>query len=406
MDSSVLTFLREVLEKNHIRTVCVSPMERAAVLFDRALLEICHRNDVEDMTVGDYLGKIESVTRYTVTDRSRISFVYMALPNREDDHILVIGPYLSAHVTEEEILEMGEMLGVRPSKLKLLEKYYFDLPVMQEHDRLYSILDTFCEQIWSRPSFAIVNKGVHEDYPASPIHDISKDGNDEDILLNISVMEKRYAFENELIRAVTLGQQHKESILSISFHDQMFEHRAKDPVRNAKNYSIIMNTLLRKAAEQGGVHPLYIDRVSSRFAFKIEQVESLRENAELMKQMFTAYCRLVYHHSMKQYSPIVKKTVLIIDSDLSAELTTHMIAEQIGVTPQYLSTLFRKEVGLTVTEFIRDRRMKHAMYLLSTTKLQIQTVAAHCGIMDVQYFSKMFKKHVGKSPKDYRDTAK
>jgi len=225
-------------------------------------------------------------------------------------------------------------------------------------------------------------------------------------LLNISVMEKRYAFENELIRAVTLGQQHKESILSISFHDQMFEHRAKDPVRNAKNYSIIMNTLLRKAAEQGGVHPLYIDRVSSRFAFKIEQVESLRENAELMKQMFTAYCRLVYHHSMKQYSPIVKKTVLIIDSDLSAELTTHMIAEQIGVTPQYLSTLFRKEVGLTVTEFIRDRRMKHAMYLLSTTKLQIQTVAAHCGIMDVQYFSKMFKKHVGKSPKDYRDTAK
>lgn len=72
----------------------------------------------------------------------------------------------------------------------------------------------------------------------------------------------------------------------------------------------------------------------------------------------------------------------------------------------YLSTVFSKETGKTVTEYIREKRMKHAAFLLSTTHLQIQTVALHCGIMDVQYFSKTFKKFMGKTPKEYRESTK
>ena len=44
------------------------------------------------------------------------------------------------------------------------------------------------------------------------------------------------------------------------------------------------------------------------------------------------------------------------------------------------------------------------MRLLATTKLQIQTIAQHCGILDVHYFSKVFKKSVGVTPKQYRET--
>jgi YesN/AraC family two-component response regulator len=227
----------------------------------------------------------------------------------------------------------------------------------------------------------------------------------EEIEANIKMMEKRYSFENEMIRAVSLGQQHKSTVLISQLNQQLFEKRVADPLRNAKNYCIIMNTLLRKAAEQGGVHPIYIDKESSQFAMKIELLSTPQASAELMAEMFSSYCRLVYKHSAKKLSPIVKKTVLLIDSDISAELSLSGLAEKQGVSAGYLATAFKRETGKTVLGYINDKRMEHAMYLLGTTSLQIQTVALHCGIMDVQYFSKMFKKKTGKTPKEYRETA-
>jgi YesN/AraC family two-component response regulator len=167
-----------------------------------------------------------------------------------------------------------------------------------------------------------------------------------------------------------------------------------------------MNTLLRKAAENGGVHPVYLDRVSSEFATKIERLTSLSENTSLMLEMFRSYCRLVRKHSLNTYSILVQKTVLLIDSDLAASLSLSSLAEAQGVSAGYLATVFKRETGKTVSEYIRDKRVKHAQHLLSTTRLQIQTVALHCGIVDVHYFSKIFKKLTGKTPKEYRETSK
>jgi YesN/AraC family two-component response regulator len=50
--------------------------------------------------------------------------------------------------------------------------------------------------------------------------------------------------------------------------------------------------------------------------------------------------------------------------------------------------------------------MEYAKYILSTSSMQIQNVALHCGILDVQYFSKLFKKHTGKTPTEFRESAK
>ena len=99
-------------------------------------------------------------------------------------------------------------------------------------------------------------------------------------------MERRYAFENEMIRAVEQGQLHVQSRLLSAFSQDFLEKRAADPLRNAQNYAIIMNTLLRKAAERGGVHPVYLDRLSSAFALRIEALSTLQDNASLMQEMF------------------------------------------------------------------------------------------------------------------------
>ena len=125
-----------------------------------------------------------------------------------------------------------------------------------------------------------------------------------------------------------------------------------------------------------------------------------------MQEMFSSYCRIVRKHSAKKYSPIVRKIVMMIDYDISVELSPGTLAEKQSISPGYLAAIFKKETGKTVSEYIRDKRMNYAMHLLSTTNLQVQTVAAHCGIMDVQYFSKTFKKHTGETPTDYRKNSR
>ena len=85
-------------------------------------------------------------------------------------------------------------------------------------------------------------------------------------MANIREMEQRYAFENEMMYAVEHGQMQFEARFAAASYTAFFEKRASDPVRNAKNYAVIMNTLLRKAAERGGVHPIYLDQISSEYA--------------------------------------------------------------------------------------------------------------------------------------------
>lgn len=182
-----------------------------------------------------------------------------------------------------------------------------------------------------------------------------------------------------------------------------FEKRTADPIRNMQNYCIIMNTLLRKAVENGSVHPFYIDKLSSDFARKIEQVTTMDAVRKLQKEMVHKYCLLVKNHSMKGYSLLVQKVITTIDTDLTADLTLNVLAGKMNVNASYLSTLFKKETGSTLTDYVNEKRIQHGILLLHSTGLQIQTIASYCGIPDVNYFTKLFKKKVGKTPKEYRE---
>ncbi len=396
------SFLQDILTKCRVPVRVISPSEPAEILIAPCLRELTGMVPAPQTTVREYLGKIEPVTRYTFADVFRCRHICMLLLDGEEETLLLIGPYLEAPLSAKELLELGESMGIAPASQSYFEEYYASLSVISGNDCFFAVLDTFCERLWHSPAFAVVDVNQQTVLPFSPIHPLAKGDAAGDIAAKVALMETRYAFENDLIQAVARGQQHKTEILMAALEEHPFEMRTADPLRNAKNYSIIMNTLLRKAAETGGVHPFYIDRISSKFAERIENSTSLRESTDLMKEMFSAYCRLVYNHSIRRYSPLVQKTILTVDADLSADLTLHTLAARQDISPGYLSTLFKKETGKTVSEYVWEKRIHHADYLLKNTDLQIQTVASHCGVMDVQYFSKMFKKLVGKSPKEYR----
>ena len=401
-----LNLLCATFQKSHIRIELVTEAAVAAATLPE---------DVEaDLMLGNDARLWRSVLRqplqestvYKTTDEYRRTYLYLLLPEATEKTVLLIGPYFAEQLSQETLLELGEQNGLSPKMQKYVFEYFTSIPVLSETSLLLLMLESFCEHIWHTSSYAVIDVEMEPRAPVSLIHGKADSDRFDDNLVNMKVLEQRYDFENEMLQAVTKGQIHKEKQLLAAFSQDVLEMRTTSPLRNSKNYCIIMNTLLRKAAEQGGVHPVYLDRVSSEFAAKIEQMSLLSESSSLMREMFISYCRLVRKHSIKRYSPVVQKTVLLIDSDLSAPLTLSALAAAQGLSEGYLATVFKKETEKTVSEYVREKRMKHAAHLLTTTKLQIQTIALHCGIMDVQYFSKLFKKHTGKTPKEYRETSK
>lgn len=401
-----LELFRASLDKIRLHSAVVTLDSPVSEVIDEQMSLLFSSQIELSAPISDFVGNVEEKTIYKMTGALALSYIFLLLPDAPKGTVLFIGPYISRPLTAQRIFEIEEKNSLSPKLHKFVVDFFSSIPVVPSSSHIFLFLDALAERIWNGDTFSVVDVENDRTLPISPISDLSATDDPDGVLLNINIMERRYEYENELIRAVTLGQINKANALLNAFSTMSFEKRISDPIRNFKNYGIIMNTLLRKAAEAGGVHPVYLDSVSSSFAAKIEQTSSVTDGNALMHEMFRSYCRLVRKHSMKDYSPIVQKSIIFIDSNLSSSLSLSTIADAQNVSAGYLSTIFKRETGKTITEYIAERRVKHASHLLSTTHLQIQTIALHCGIMDVQYFSKVFKKLTGKTPKEYRDSLK
>ncbi len=119
--------------------------------------------------------------------------------------------------------------------------------------------------------------------------------------------------------------------------------------------------------------------------------------------MVKEYCLLVKKHSSNNYSLPVQRVITYIDTDLTADLSLKALSDSLNINPSYLSTLFKKEMGMTLTNYVNKKRIEHAVYLLSSTDMQIQNIAQYCGIPDVNYFTKIFKKVMNKTPSEFKE---
>lgn len=346
----------------------------------------------------------QSNTIYRIKNPLLCSYLLFRLPDTNPPVYAYIGPYSQEAVSQEDILKLAEKFQVGPGNLRQLEQFYHDLPVIPSENTILTILYTLGERMWgSMDNFSLqksTNFFVAEMDPVIPAPDAKTP---EEALLSMQILEKRYEVEHQLSQAISNGQLHKAEMYFEKLSNRQYEERASTHLRTLKNYGLAMNTVFRIAAENGAVHPLHIDNISARYAKRIEAVASEAECTSLMKEMVRKYCLLVKNHSLKGYSLLIRKVITRIDFDLTADLSLKTQAQLLNVNPSYLSTLFKKETGVTLTEYVNRKRIEHALLLLNSTNMQIQLVAQYCGIPDVNYFTKTFKKLVGKTPKEYRE---
>lgn len=391
-----------ILKRMRLAVHLLHPEDSLAVL-DGGLRGILGLQDDYDTAFQVALHWAHQQTIYKIVDQFMCHYIYFHLPDTEHPTAVVIGPYLTMDPTHEMLLEQSERLGLNPHHLKPQADFYASLPVFNDPSAILSIVNCLGEVIWGSPEafhMVDVNSEQFSSFPAWQPADAPIE--QEDILQQMKQLEERYAYENELMEIVSKGLTQRAEVMMSSVSQLNYQHRLADPLRNMKNYCIICNTLLRKAAQNGGVHPLYLDQISGNFARRIELSATLEKANTLIGDMIRSYCRLVRTHAGNQYSAVVQKTLAYIDANLSGELSLHGLARMMQVSSGYLSTLFHRETGETLASHITAQRMKVALHLLRSTRLQVQTVAQLSGFSDPNYFSKIFRRTYGVSPLQYR----
>ena len=338
---------------------------------------------------------------YRHRDELDCNLLYFQVQGGDDPVIASVGPYLLQPVTQEFLKRNAAKFPNPTQILPSLDKYYREIPSFVNDNQLLVLLYTLGEFLWGGGGITLQELPAHLlalGLESPELERTPPSGSP----LSMEALENRYADEEKLMRAVSAGQADQAAIIYSRFTSRRMERRTTPPLRDMKNYFIIFNTLLRKAVEYGHVHPLYIDQLSSEFAKQIEAAPTPEALSTLGPKMVRHYCRIVQDFSQKGHSHLISKLLILVEADLAADLSLSALARQLNVNSSYLSALFKKEIGSTLTEYVSKRRVNHAMILLEASSLQIQTIAQQCGIPDVNYFTRTFKKYAGVTPKEYR----
>ncbi len=91
-----------------------------------------------------------------------------------------------------------------------------------------------------------------------------------------------------------------------------------------------------------------------------------------------------------------------LQENLAEEISLNILADKFHLSPQYISQLFKNEIGVNFLAYLTNIRMERAKKLLITTSLSIGEISEKCGYADYRVFTKAFKKEEGSTPSQYR----
>ena len=108
-----------------------------------------------------------------------------------------------------------------------------------------------------------------------------------------------------------------------------------------------------------------------------------------------------FHQNEGHYKNDVAKTIAYIEENYMHRLTLASISANVNLSSSYLCRVFKSEVGISITSYLNNLRIRKAATLIKEQDLSLKEISAMVGIDDQLYFSRLFKKCMGISPSEY-----
>ncbi len=109
------------------------------------------------------------------------------------------------------------------------------------------------------------------------------------------------------------------------------------------------------------------------------------------------------HASVTQIakSKIASEALAYIDKNISSDLCLKNVASYVHLSPNYFHNVFKHSIGKNFQEYIEEKRLENSIYLLQSTNKTLTEIAYDCGFSSQSYFSYVFKKKMGTTPREY-----
>lgn len=330
-----------------------------------------------------------------LTDHFRLHFMFFYLEN----DLLAAGPYCTDLHSAADASLLFQRLGLDTSYVPDYLAYRGQFPVTTT-ETIKKAIRSLIRHLIPEPDVYTV---AELSYGQSAF-DFPQNGTDVQ-LLHSTLISNRYAMELQMMDDVTAGRATAAiENLRIMQREVAYLKRIGNTLENVRIGAAITRTCARLAAIRAGLSAWLVDRITSQNTRKVLQTDSIEEIYYLQEEVIREFCHSVNQMKNSKYSPLVLSALYYLKCNSHKSCTLTEIAAELDVLPNTLSTRFRKETGQTIGSMLNSIRMQRAARLLAGSTTPIQQIAETVGILDANYFIKLFKKEFSMTPSQYRQS--
>lgn len=331
-------------------------------------------------------------------------FDYYGISHHEDQTI-VLGPARQTAPDDQSLKRLAFELSIEPDSL---QEFLSSMKVII-HMPLESILQILCtihyvitgEKI-SLNELAIIDS-AQEAFSSDIITAQTDTRIDSDLIFS-KESHNTYQIEQQLLDMVRRGDTLHLREWSAAAPAVRSGKIAADMIRQLKNTFIVSATLVSRAAIRGGMDLDDALQLSDSYIQKCEQLTTFEQITNLQYHMILQYTQSVEElRYNRNQSELIRNVASYIRHHLSDAIKTEEIAASLFMSRSHLSTRFKKESGMNLTEYIHYIKISEAKHLLAYTDKSILNISSYLGYSSQSHFTKTFKKITGRLPMEYRD---
>ena len=216
------------------------------------------------------------------------------------------------------------------------------------------------------------------------------------------LIQKRYQIEQHFMNDIMEGNAHAAIHNFHNMHQSVAYLKQTDQLQRERIGAAIIRTITRIAAFQAGLPAITIDLLSGQHTVAVFQSSSAGEIIRNTQKMIRQFCDAIREKKTSGCSNLVLSAKEYLDYFYTQDLSLQMLCDELSVSPNYLISSFRKELGTTPMNYLQKIRLEHACRFLIGTDLQISQISSLVGISDSNYFSRLFRKTYRQTPAEYR----